>query len=119
MEKDFAGHRRVLGSFYRPFSSRSLSIKGGCSRTHLQCLSREWGDLCCRCHANMPPSLTCASVSLLILAPSMHYVRMKVWTGNTEAEQEQRLLSGFVLSLSHSSGLAVALVTCPSPEPWG
>lgn len=30
-EKVLAGQPRVLGSFYRPFLSHSLSIKGGCS----------------------------------------------------------------------------------------
>lgn len=42
----------------------------------------------------------------------MRCVRMKAWTGNTEAEQEQRLLRGFVLSLPQPSGLVVAPVTC-------
>lgn len=60
----------------------------------------------------MPPSLTCASVSPPILLPSMRCVRMKAWTGNTEAEQEQRLLRGFVLSLPQPSGLVVAPATC-------
>lgn len=57
-------------------------------------------------------SLTCASVSPPIPLPSMRCVRMKAWTGNTEAEQEQRLLRGFVLSLPQPGRLVVAPVTC-------
>lgn len=52
-----------------------------------QCLSRERGGSCCRHHASLPPCLARASVSPLILPPSVHHVRIRVQTGSTKAER--------------------------------